>query len=351
MVNESTKPGIRIAVDRGGTFTDIWAYIPTHLYKPVSPALIGDATIILPEEDKDEGHGARDQGVQVQLKLLSVDPANYGDAPAEGIRRIMQIVTGNTIPRGVKIDTSLVDSCRMGTTVATNALLERKGAKFGLVMTKGFADLLEMGDHTRPDLFALAVKKPDLLYSRGDVIEADERVTIEGYAFDPEPKSAAYLVKKSEEAGERGQVQIGISGEAVRIVRPLNEAKLAEDLRRLYNRGIRGVAVCLLHSYTYPGTPFPTISDLHRLTQSIIEHERRIAEIAADIGFTQISLSSDLSATPKAVPRGHSAAMDAYVSPVLTEYIKSFLSNFEGGKAGKRCDFMKSDGGLVAADK
>jgi 5-oxoprolinase (ATP-hydrolysing) len=115
MVNMSDLSGVRIAVDRGGTFCDLFAYIPQWMYRPPPPSLIGDATIILPEQDDE------DQGVQVQMKLLSVDPANYQDAPAEGIRRIMQIVQGKEIRKGVKIDTTGVDSVRMGTTVATNA--------------------------------------------------------------------------------------------------------------------------------------------------------------------------------------------------------------------------------------
>lgn len=98
-----------------------------------------------------------------------------------------------------------------------------------------------------------------------------------------------------------------------------------------------------------------TISQLFTELPSVIsrtqDHEREAAKIASQIGFTQISLSSSLSSTPKAVPRGNSAAMDAYISPVLTEYITSFQGNFQGGKAGERCDFMKSDGGLIAAEK
>ncbi len=115
MVNaQSTSLGVRISLDRGGTFTDVYASIPAVSFTQPPPHLRSDAVIILPSEDEQEGV------VQIQLKLLSVDPQNYADAPAEGIRRIMQIVRGKEIPKGQKIDTSGVDSVRMGTTVATN---------------------------------------------------------------------------------------------------------------------------------------------------------------------------------------------------------------------------------------
>jgi 5-oxoprolinase (ATP-hydrolysing) len=123
-------------------------------------------------------------------------------------------------------------------------------------MTKGFADLLEMGDHTRPDLFDIKISgKPSLLYDRADIVEADERVTIEGYSYDPVSKSAEELVQSSVQAGEKGKVVVGLSGEAARIIKPLDEEKLEADLSNLYEKGVRGIAVCLLHSYTYPGKP------------------------------------------------------------------------------------------------
>ncbi|KAE9403971.1 hypothetical protein BT96DRAFT_989702 [Gymnopus androsaceus JB14] len=205
----------------------------------------------------------------------------------------------------------------MGTTVATNALLERKGEKFGLVMTKGFKDLLQIGDQTRPDLFDLSIStKPTLLYDLEDVVEADERVSMEGWTLDPQSQSQTVEALMQNLGDEEGAVQVGISGEVVRIFKPLDEISLRASLQNLYDKGLRGIAVCLLHSWTYP------------------DHEKRVAEIASEIGFTQISLSSALSPTIKAVNRGNAATVDAYLSPVVRRYVDNFLDNF-------------SDGGLV----
>lgn len=139
-----TDNRVTIAIDRGGTFTDV-------IFK----------------------HNT----VEETFKLLSVDPANYKDANIEGIRRVLEKVTGKQISRSEKLDTSCISSIRLGTTVATNALLERKGAKCALVTTEGFKDLLHIGDQSRPDLFALNIVKPGVLYET--VIEASERVTID----------------------------------------------------------------------------------------------------------------------------------------------------------------------------
>lgn len=160
---------------------------------------------------------------------------------------------------------------RMGTTVATNALLERKGKPFGLVLTEGFSDLIEIGDQTRPDLFDLSLaRKAKVLYEQGDVVEAVERVTLEGWGLNPMPVAQEDLVRHAKEHGmsEEGEVVLGLSGEAVRILKPLGESdarwqsevnadlpdtvKLGRDLQKLYDRGLRSLAVCLLHSYTYP---------------------------------------------------------------------------------------------------
>ncbi|ORY29319.1 5-oxoprolinase [Naematelia encephala] len=322
-----TQAGIRVAIDRGGTFCDVWAYVPSHLYRPAtSPELLGNASIIPSHDDSGS--------VQITLKLLSVDPANYDDAPSEGIRRLLQIVTGREIPRGDLYDTSLIESVRMGTTVATNALLERKGADFGLVVTRGHKDFFEIGDQTRPDLFDLSIsRKAKVLYRPENIVEANERVTMEGWSLNPEPLSTEALLAAAKESDEPGEVVLGVSGEAVRILEPLDVAKVEKDLQQMYDRGLRSLAVCLLHSYTYP------------------EHERQIGDIAARIGFTQISLSHALSPAIKAVPRGNSAALDAYLSPVLRSYVDGFNRHFVGGRAGKRSDFMKSDGGLSSSDK
>lgn len=140
---------INFIIDRGGTFTDVIASnVPN-------------------QEDA------------VVLKLLSEDPGNYSDAPIEGIRRILSLAVGHEIPRGVPLDTTAIESIRMGTTVATNALLERRGARCALVTTKGFSDLLAIGTQSRPDIFALCVRKPGVLYDR--VVEVDERITMEEF--------------------------------------------------------------------------------------------------------------------------------------------------------------------------
>ncbi|KAK8853496.1 hypothetical protein IAR55_004203 [Kwoniella newhampshirensis] len=318
--------GARVAIDRGGTFCDVWAFIPTHLWAPPIPVeLLGNADIIPGDES--------DGGVQITFKLLSVDPANYDDAPSEGIRRLLQIVKKEAVPRGELYDTSLIESVRMGTTVATNALLERKGEPFGLVLTQGFKDLIEIGDQTRPDLFDLSISgKVKMLYKPEDVVQADERVTLEGWSLDPNAPGADEWIERAKAVGDDAVV-MGVSGEAVRILKNLDTPKVTRDLQALYDKGLRALAVCLLHSYTFPS------------------HEREIADIARKIGFTQVSLSSELSPAIKVLPRGNSAVLDAYLSPVLRAYVDGFNSHFAGGKAGKRSEFMKSDGGLVSSDK
>lgn len=145
-------------------------------------------------------------------------------------------------------------------------MLERKGAKFGLVVTKGFRDLLEVGDQTRPDLFDLSLAgKAGVLYDPADVIEAEERVTQEGWNLNPVQVSPQELVDRAGESDEPGEVVLGLSGDAVRILKPLGEslpmvkltnedtAHIAQQLQMLYNRGLRSLAIVLLHSYIYPG--------------------------------------------------------------------------------------------------
>ncbi|WWC64907.1 uncharacterized protein I303_107521 [Kwoniella dejecticola CBS 10117] len=323
---QPTQEGVRVAIDRGGTFCDVWAFIPHHLYSPPIPLeLLGNADIIPGDQE--------DDGVQITFKLLSVDPATYDDAPSEGIRKLLQIVKKEIIPRGELYDTSVIESVRMGTTVATNALLEKKGEPFGLVLTQGFKDMIEIGDQTRPDLFDLSISgKVKMLYKPEDVVQASERVTLEGWSLDQSAPSAEEWIERARNVGD-DSVVMGVSGEAVRILKPLDTSKIEQDLQTLYDRGLRALAICLLHSYTYP------------------QHERQIGEIASRIGFTQISLSSDLSPAIKVLPRGNSAVIDAYLSPVLRAYVDGFNSHFEGKKAGRRSEFMKSDGGLVSSDK
>ncbi|KAK4190735.1 putative 5-oxoprolinase [Podospora australis] len=302
------EKGIRIAIDRGGTFTDcVGSY--------------GSETII--------------------IKLLSEDPSNYADAPLEGIRRIMSHFLGQEIPRGQPLDTSKIESIRMGTTVATNALLERKGENIALVTTKGFQDCLVIGNQSRPLIFDLAIKKPDVLYS--EVVEIDERVTLEDYAEDPER-----TLTKTEGRAGTGDVLtkdlvMGLSGEAVRILQRPEKEKIREQLQQVFEGGIKSIAVCLMHGYTFP------------------DHERLVGEVAKEIGFTHISLSHELMPMIKLVPRTTSVCADAYLTPAIKKYIQGFQNGFEGGlgsksvtsdhEKGARCEFMQSDGGLVDVDK
>ncbi|OJD12485.1 hypothetical protein AJ78_06925 [Emergomyces pasteurianus Ep9510] len=279
-------PKVRISIDRGGTFTDVHASVP------------GREDII--------------------LKLLSVDPSNYKDAPTEGIRRVLEIATGKKLPRGQLLDLTPIESLRMGTTVATNALLERKGARSALLITKGFKDILVIGNQSRPNIFDLSVAKPGVLYEK--VVEVDERVTLKGYAEDPNPQPI-------EEAED---VVRGITGEYIHVLAKPDMQKIRNDLQTLWEEGYRSIAVVLLHSYTFPA------------------HEKLIGQVAIEMGFS-VAISSELQPMIKAVPRGMSATADAYLTPVIKEYIDSISSNFIGGLASgsTRCEFMQSDGGLV----
>lgn len=170
---------IRIAIDRGGTFTDCLGIVP----------------------------GQPD----IYLKLLSNDPSNYADAPTEGIRRILGLATNTIIPRGQKIDTSSIESIKMGTTVATNALLERSSTRCALVVTKGFRDLLRIGDQTRPKLFDLNIRRAETLFD--DVLEVEERVTLHDSTED-----GATL---RDPLRDTLDLQRGIGGEAIRVLQPL----------------------------------------------------------------------------------------------------------------------------------
>ncbi|KEF53782.1 5-oxoprolinase (ATP-hydrolyzing) [Exophiala aquamarina CBS 119918] len=274
---------ISICLDRGGTFTDVFASVP------------GKPDII--------------------LKLLSVDPANYDDAPTEGIRRVLEQLTGEIFPRGKPLNLKHIDRLRMGTTVATNALLERKGARSALLITKGFKDLLSIGDQSRPRIFDLSASKPGVLYEK--VIEVNERII-------PCPK---------EEAAHRyPQCRLveATTGDHFRILQELNLAEVSKDLETLWQEGYRSLAVVLLHSYAYP------------------EHEFEIGKLALEMGFS-VALSSKLQPMIKTVPRGMSAVVDACLTPVIKSYIDSIDANFEGGLDcdGARFEFMQSDGGLV----
>ncbi|KAK6950857.1 hypothetical protein Daesc_007385 [Daldinia eschscholtzii] len=306
---EQRDRGVRIAIDRGGTFTDCVGTL---------------------------------NGKDVVIKLLSEDPANYEDAPLEGIRRILSHFEGREIPRGEALDTSKIDSIRMGTTVATNALLERKGEKIALVVTKGFRDCLVIGNQSRPKIFDLAIKKPDVLYE--DVVEIDERVTLEDYAEDPERTITKADVKAGTAEALKADLVLGLSGETVRILERPSEIKIRDQLKSIFDKGIKSIAVCLMHGYTFP------------------DHEALVGKIATEIGFNHISLSHELMPMIKLVPRATSVCADAYLTPAIKKYIAGFQKGFAGGlgtrsvlqekgSKGARCEFMQSDGGLVDVEK
>ncbi|MGD9814541.1 MAG: hydantoinase B/oxoprolinase family protein [Hyphomonadaceae bacterium] len=239
-------------IDRGGTFTDVVARAP--------------------------------DGREVVEKLLSSNPERYADAALEAIRRILAAHGGGPIA-----------AVRLGTTVATNALLERKGADVVLVVTEGFADALEIGSQARPDIFARHIVKPDLLHSR--VIEVHERMTAEG-----------------------------------EVMTPLDETHARAALEAAFGDGYRAAAIACLHGWAYPA------------------HEQRLAEIAREIGLTQISVSSEISGLIKFVPRADTTVADAYLSPVLRAYVDGFARGFEG-QDGVELLFMQSNGGLAHADR
>jgi 5-oxoprolinase (ATP-hydrolysing) len=239
-------------VDRGGTFTDIVARAPA-----------GDLRT---------------------LKLLSENPEQYPDAAVEGIRRLLGLRAAEPITA------ALVDCVKMGTTVATNALLERRGERTLLVTTRGFRDALRIATQARPRLFARRIVLPELLYER--VIEAHERL------------------------GARGE-----------IVEPLDPSALARELREAYDCGIRACAIVFLHAYRFPA------------------HELAAGSVAGDVGFTQISMSHQVSPLMKLVPRGDTTVVDAYLSPILRRYVDQLARQMPG----VRLLFMQSSGGLTEA--
>jgi 5-oxoprolinase (ATP-hydrolysing) len=242
----------RFWIDRGGTFTDIVAQTP--------------------------------QGGLLTRKFLSDNPGQYEDAALYGIRQVLGLSPTEAIPA------DRIAEVRMGTTVATNALLERKGEPTLLLITRGFADALKIGDQRRPDLFKLHIERPEVLYRR--VIEIDERLSADGS-----------------------------------MLEPLDEEKVASQLRDGFAEGLRAVAIVFLHSYMNP------------------EHELRVASIARTVGFEQVSVSSEVSQKIRLLNRGDTTAVDAYLSPVLNRYIDRVSS--ELGEI--RLQFMQSTGGLADA--
>ncbi|MBD2110419.1 MULTISPECIES: hydantoinase B/oxoprolinase family protein [Cyanophyceae] len=259
-------------IDRGGTFTDIVARRP-------------DGQIIV-------------------HKLLSENPDRYADAPIQGMRDLLGLEPGEMIPA------ELIEAVKMGTTVATNALLERKGDRTLLITTQGFKDALRIGYQNRPNIFARHIELPEMLYERA--IEVNERLTAQG------------------------EVLIALNAE--------EEARLIQELQRAYDAGIRACAIVLMHGYRYPA------------------HELRLGSLARQAGFTQVSLSHQVSPLIKLVSRGDTTVVDAYLSPILKRYVDRVAGQLAVGEMEEnkqpyasspssppRLMFMQSNGGLTDA--
>lgn len=272
----------RFSIDRGGTFTDVYAEVPGE------------------------------PGFKV-VKLLSEDPANYDDAPREGIRRILAEYLPNRAIHKESIDASQIEWIRMGTTVATNALLERKGAPCALVISKGFGDILQIGNQDRPDLFDLQIKKPDLLYQ--EVIEVDERLR---------------LLQPGEHV-ETATLS-GVTGEQFAVLAKPDLAVLRPQFEELLARGISSLAIVFLHAYACP------------------QHEQAVGKLAIELGFSQVSLSSQVMPMVKLVSRGDTTMVDSYLTPHIRRYLESFKKGFADNLAGTQLLFMQSDGGLAPAE-
>ncbi|KAF5356710.1 hypothetical protein D9758_013743 [Tetrapyrgos nigripes] len=301
---------IRICADRGGTFCDVHASYP----------------------DPENPDGERKEMV---VKLLSQDPANYKDAPIEGIRRVLESVTGEKIPRGQVLKTDKLEYIRLSTTVATNALLERKGTKHALLITKGFKDLLLINNQSRPRIFDLNIRRPAVLYDT--VVEIDERVTLVGYTSDPRAEEHRVIFD------EEGKVDKGYTGNGWDGVEGHYGEGPGEVVRgisgeALYTSGYRSLAIIFAHSYTYP------------------HHEQLVGSLARQIGFEHVSESAQLIPMIKMVTRGVSATADAYLTPILRRYLDGFFGGFDqqlrdGRVKIPRVEFMASDGGLVDAER
>ncbi|WP_374432854.1 hydantoinase B/oxoprolinase family protein [Tabrizicola sp.] len=245
-------------IDRGGTFTDVVGRAP--------------------------------DGRLVTAKLLSENPERYPDAAVQGIRDCLGLKPGEPIPDGA------IAAVKMGTTVATNALLERKGERVALMITEGFGDLLRIGTQARPSLFELNIRRPDLLYEQ--VFEIPGRLDADGME-----------------------------------VRPLDEAAVIAALTEARRQGIAAVAVALMHGHVNP------------------VHETRVGDLAREAGFTQISLSHQVSRLAKLVPRGDTTVVDAYLSPILRRYVAQVEAALDMGRATRRLLFMQSNGGLTEAGR
>ncbi|KAJ8925583.1 hypothetical protein NQ315_009423 [Exocentrus adspersus] len=284
MVLNNNNSKFRFAIDRGGTFTDVFAKCP---------------------------------GGKIRvLKLLSEDPQHYNDAPTEGIRRILQEETGKALDKDGSVDSSLIEWIRMGTTVATNALLERKGEKMAFVVNKGFKDILLIGNQARPKIFDLNIRRPDILYS--EVVEIDCRIipVLEGKCNLGLQTSIWRKVS-------------GKTGEAFYVTSELDKDEVRYSLQKIKDKGIDSIAVALAHSYTF------------------YEHERDIGNIAREIGFKHISLSHEVIPMVRIVPRGFTSCADAYLTPHVKRYVQGFSKGFKNNLEGTRVLFMQSDGGLT----
>ncbi|KAJ5570087.1 5-oxoprolinase [Penicillium hispanicum] len=291
MPGAHTERPLRISIDRGGTFTDCVCRVA------------GQDDIV--------------------IKILSVDTRNYPDAPTEAIRRVLEKYYGRQIPRGTDLDLKDVEWIRMGTTVATNALLERKGERTAFLVTAGFKDVLQIGNQSRPYMFDLAIRRPEPLFS--DVFEVDERVVLER-CNDSSLRETPLAYPESLE-----NVRCD-SGETVQITKALDTNDTRAYLQKIYNQGFRSIAVCLMHSYIFPA------------------HELQIQEIAREIGFQHISLSHKVSQRSKLVPRGNSAVIDGYLTPTIQRYLEQFMRSFPTlENSHTNLEFMQSDGGLIPA--
>jgi 5-oxoprolinase (ATP-hydrolysing) len=244
-------------IDRGGTFTDVIGRDPS--------------------------------GKLHARKLLSENSGAYRDAAVQGIRDHLGLNAGDPIPAG------LVGEVRMGTTVATNALLERKGDRTLLVTTKGFRDALRIGYQARPDIFAKDIIKPEQLYDA--VVEVAERVLADGV-----------------------------------VEQVPDEAAIRAALQAQFDAGFRAVAIAFMHAYRYPA------------------HEQVAAKIAREIGFPQVSVSHEVSPLIKLVGRGDTTVVDAYLSPILSRYVAQVSEELDIARTGARLMFMMSSGGLTAAE-
>lgn len=249
------------------------------------------------------------------MKLLSEDPANYKDAPTEAIRRIIQEESAETETSDLIIESN-IGSIRMGTTVATNALLERKGERVVLVVNEGFRDILHIGNQARPKIFDLNIRKPSNLYE--EVVEVGCRII--PVRDDCELKSASRVVS-------------GISDSRYLVTQELDLIIVKAQLMDVFKRGIKSVAVALAHSYACP------------------EHELQIGELAREIGFTTVTLSHEAMPMIRLVPRGFTSCVEAYLTPHVDRYLSSFRSGFQNNLSGVEVMFMQSDGGLTMMEK